>query len=86
MARPTSARLACAPVVALFFFSTVGDCLLITMFLIGCPARAIKNPRPFPAVGFCQNRFSRSTSRHGAVNYDDDQRNLPNQFHLWRGT
>jgi hypothetical protein len=27
------------------------------LFLIGCPARAIKNPRPFPAVGFVEIVF-----------------------------
>jgi len=43
------------------------------MFLLGCggPAQVTKNPRPLPAVGFCQ--IIRSTSTNGVVNYDDYQ-------------
>jgi hypothetical protein len=40
-------------------------------FVSGGTARVIKNPQPFPAVGFV--KFLRSTSANGVANDDDDQ-------------
>src|SRR6185436_8377225 len=56
----------------------------LCLFAHTCPVcgsrgrRAIKNPRPFPAVGSCRDLFLRSTSRHSVADYDDYQCNLPN--------
>jgi hypothetical protein len=45
--------------------------LLIFFISFGGTAWATKNPRPLPAVGFCQS--FRSTSTNGVANYDDYQ-------------
>ncbi|MGH8527119.1 MAG: hypothetical protein ACREXY_23815, partial [Gammaproteobacteria bacterium] len=57
--------------------------LLIASFpniLTGIRRGPIKNPRPFPAVGFCRNSCSVSTSANGVAIYDDQRNNLSN-FH-----
>jgi hypothetical protein len=62
-----------APVLA--DFPDLNLALHLDHFFQGCDraVRTTKNPRPFPAVGCCQNRFLSKTNNPGVAAYDDYQ-------------
>src|SRR5688572_22887195 len=82
MAGPTSARSVRSGALAVFGVAIFFVFVLIRVF--GRRRRLTKNPRPFPAVGFCRNSRSVSTSANGVAIYDDYQRNDLPKFHNHR--